>query len=478
MYHKVKKYMKENCLLSSGDRVLLALSGGADSVCLLRILLERSREMNIDIHAVHVHHMLREETADRDERFVRELCGRYEIPLSIFHKDVSAYAKVHKMTLEEAGRVIRYQCFSQVAEEFACNKIALAHHQDDLAETMLFRMIRGTGIKGLAAMKARNGIYIRPLLSLSKGDILEYLQEIKQDYVTDESNADITYSRNYIRQKIMPAMRKINHKADAHMAALSKQVEEFDDYLQKEIEKHIASAIETFSYGTCLDLHYLNQLHSFLQKELIRQFLYQVAPAKKDLDAVHVEVIWSLIHDKNGDMNYLSEQKCLNLPYGLTVYKKGSNLYVCPPGQSPFAQKESAAMQYPISFCQIKEGCEIFLNNSLYSFRIVEKETADYTNNDCIKYFDYDKITRGLCIRNKREGDYFVMDQFGHEKSLRRFFIDAKIPRENRDKQMLLADGSHIIWIFGHRISEAYKITESTEHVLQVILKEGMEKNG
>ena len=178
MWEKVDDYVRKYDLLREGDAILVGLSGGADSVCLLRYLLAVRERMPVRLFAVHVNHMLREEEADRDEKFARDFCARYQVPFAAVRKDVAAERKKRRCSLEEAGRLVRYACFGELAEQWGCNKIAVAHHKNDLAETVLFRLARGTGVRGLSGIRPVSGPIIRPLLCLEREEIREILREL------------------------------------------------------------------------------------------------------------------------------------------------------------------------------------------------------------------------------------------------------------------------------------------------------------
>ena len=224
---KVKTYVEKFHMIEPGDTIVLGISGGADSVCLLKILSKWKESWGISLKAVHVHHQLRGKEADDDEAFVRRLCEGEGIVCQVFHEDVQGIANREKKGLEEAGRLARYRCFTKVCEEVGGGKIALAHHQDDLAETMLHHLVRGTGIAGLCSLKPVSGNRIRPLLCLGKEEILAYLEEAGQSWRTDSSNLEDDYTRNRIRHHVLEELKtEVNPQAVRHMAQLSEELEE------------------------------------------------------------------------------------------------------------------------------------------------------------------------------------------------------------------------------------------------------------
>ena len=209
---KVRKFMEKHHMIGQGDFIAVGVSGGADSVCLLLLLCELKQEYDLELCAVHINHGIRRE-AFKDQEFVENLCRRRKVPWITFSEDVKGIAEKQSMSLEEAGRMIRYRCFRKVLDMHGGGKIAVAHHQNDQAETMLYRMSRGTGIQGLKGMEAVRADVIRPLLCLKKEEILAYLKEKGQDWMEDASNEDNTFARNKIRNQVIPALTKVNARA-------------------------------------------------------------------------------------------------------------------------------------------------------------------------------------------------------------------------------------------------------------------------
>lgn len=228
--------------LSQGSRVLCALSGGADSVCLLHWL---SRQEDLTVYAAHFNHQLRGEEADGDEQFVRELCGAWNIPLFVGRGDVKAYAQREKCSIEEAGRVLRYKFLQETAEREGCGLIATAHNADDNAETMLLSLLRGTGLTGLAGIPFRQGNVVRPLLDVPRQEILSYLDRHDLPHREDSSNSDETYARNRLRAQVMPVLRQLNVRAVEHMANTAAQLTEIDRYLDETARGLLARAEES-----------------------------------------------------------------------------------------------------------------------------------------------------------------------------------------------------------------------------------------
>ncbi len=444
---RVRQYIREHGLLQPGDRVLVALSGGADSVCLLALLRELPAAVRppVQIRALHVHHGLRGAEADRDEAFVRGLCGRLEVPLTVEHYEVAAYAAEHGLSTEEAGRHLRYEALERAgrsweAEEAGAGqvKIALAHHRDDNAETILHHLLRGSGLRGLGGIRPAQGRRIRPLLCVGRGDIESYLRERGLSWCEDSTNASDAYTRNRIRHHLLPAMAaEVNANAAENIIHAGEIVAQADDYLSGVARGILETAgvRENGAVGVRLDA-FLAQ-PQVIRTYLLRGLLDMAALPQKDITARHYAQAATLAQKPVGS-------RC-DLPGGL-VAERGYEILWLRRGT------ESTAGEPPV----MKVEMRIF---SRY-------ENANFPKNQYTKWFDYDKIKGTLCVRVRQSGDYLSLPG-GRHKLLNRYFIDEKIPRERRDEIRLLAEGHHILWVVGYRISEYYKITEATQTILE-----------
>ena len=224
-WERVDNFLKKWEMVQEGESVLLGISGGADSICLAMYFLAKREILSLKLYAVHINHMLRGDEAKRDEEFVRRFCGDFHIPLNVEYRNIKEESRQKKCSEEEAGRMARYECFEKYAKEYHCEKIAVAHHQNDAAETILFRMLRGTGPQGMAGILPVNGKIIRPFLCLSREEIIDVLKNIEQDYVDDSTNTSEEYSRNYIRHRILPEMESVNKRAAEHISELGIQMQ-------------------------------------------------------------------------------------------------------------------------------------------------------------------------------------------------------------------------------------------------------------
>lgn len=470
LWKKVHRFEEDWRMLERGDRVLAGFSGGADSVCLMRYLLEAREKKKIFPYALHVHHGLRGEEADRDEMFCRDFCKKWDIPFLAVRRDVKGEQKRRQCSLEEAGRMVRYECFEEQARRWNCQKIAVAHHKNDVAETVLFRMIRGTGVRGLSAIRPVSGTLIRPLLCLSREEILWVLAELGQEFVEDSTNEETEYSRNYIRNCVMPKLTLMNKKAVEHMAKLAEQAGSLSEYLKPVFQKKYEELVRREKGGLQMETKSFLALHPVEQGEMAGRMLKELSGSFKDISSVHVEAMLRLAEGEKG--------KYIALPNGLIAEKKEQVLFV---GRKKELEKQEGEKKKKDFFVKIdkrelEEKRELRIRTvggGVVSFLLKEGENLAIEKRDCVKYFDYDRIKRTLCLRTRQSGDYFIVDKEGRHKALRRYFIDEKIPASERDSRLLLAEESHILWIFGGRISEAYKVTPHTRRLLEVRMEFG-----
>ncbi len=474
MWEKVDAYVKKHQMIRQGDRVLLGLSGGPDSVFLARYLLELVRRGIISLHIFHLNHLLRGEESRRDEDFVRSFCQKWNLPCLICREDISLFAGRHKCSVEEAGRMVRRRLMADYAGKTGCDRIAFAHHAGDQAETMLFRMIRGTGPEGLSGMLPVRGKTIRPLLCLEKEEIISGLRLLDQDYVEDTSNMQTDYSRNHIRLNILPEMEKINGQAVRHMACLAGQLREQNEYVGALMDRLYDEHVLSFEKGTGVSLDFFRSCSAFEQKALIRRMLFDAGEKRKDVSALHVELVSSLANKAAG--------RRIDLPHGLQAVRGEDSLSVIRQGQEEEPERHwrngtGTGRAIPVPREKLEEGEEFSLTagGGSYRFRLLFLSPGENLKRDCVKYFSYDKIKDKLLLRTRQEGDYLIMDRSGRKKLLRRYFIDEKIPSARRDHIILLAEGHHILWVTGGRTSEACKVSGPGQRVLRVIYTENLE---
>ena len=454
---KIRHYIEKFHLLPIGSGVVIGLSGGADSVALLEVLCSLQWERGLRLAAVHVHHGIRE-SAQKDVEFCRELCMEKKVDFFCEYIDVPRMAKAQGLSEEEAGRNARYRIFEEYRRKLQMDVIAVAHHQNDQAETILFQLFRGSGLRGMSGMQPKRGNIIRPLLGVSRKEIEEYLCDKQRTYVIDETNACDQYSRNKIRHHVLPVAEEISFGAAGHMSQTAGQLGEVLDYMEHQAANFLDMQGEYVDGEWRLPVEALQQEHIALQKMIVTEALARSFKSRKDITEKHIDHVLQLF-DKDGE-------KTIHLPNGGVVVKRYFQLIfkqIIENNESDFS-----------GFCKIKiePDHSYFLENGMFleTKLLFENNLENVPKNDCIKWFDYDKIITTLSLRTREQGDFLVIRDDGARKSLQDYLVNEKVPKSERDKQLLIADGNHILWVIGKRISAHYKVTEHTKRILEVYI--------
>lgn len=466
IYERVKSFCDDNALIEKNDGIVAGISGGADSVFLFLYLLQVQKEYNLRLCFVHVNHGIRGSEADRDERFVEELCEQNGVMYKVFYKDIPKMAQEMSMTEEETGRVYRYECFEDVRKELGYNKIAVAHHQDDQAETVLFQLLRGSGFRGLGGMRAKNADVIRPLLAVKKQEIVETLEKKGQSYCTDSTNNEDEYARNQIRNHLIPYLQEnLQKETVSHIAKTASYMQDVTEFIDLQTDMVWESVIE------CKDgrpkeikayLSEMKKLHVVLQREIFMRMIEYMSGRRKDITARHIDALTRLIISQTG--------RKINLPYDIVAAKyydcilmshKDRWYHSSQSFTEVYEEKISAGQEYNVTFT----------NNNSHTISFHTEETGIMTDiikkNSCTKWFDYAKIKNMPELRYPKEGDYLWLRTDGSKKKLSRILIDSKIPADERKNILVLADGAHIMWIPElSRCSAYYYINDKTKKML------------
>lgn len=484
---KVFSFMEKHGMIYPGDKLILGVSGGADSVCLLFLLLEYRKKVPFEMTVVHVNHGIRGEAAREDALWVEALCGEQGLAFRLVSADVREMAAREKCSEEDAGRRLRYEAFRKAAEESGATKIAVAHNAGDRAETMLLHLFRGSGLKGLRGMEpvredaAREGetygtdsrqeadiarrVYIvRPLLCLERREIEEYLLGRRITWRTDATNGEDGYTRNRVRNHLLPwAEREISGRVVSHMCRTADILSETEDYLQQQtleaLEKCTVRSSGIRGRELEIDVAGFLACHPVLQKRMALALAEELSPTGKDISAVHVEEVLSLF-EKEGN-------RSVSLPFGICFRRRygkvAAGRWEAEQSGRPAERQESGQL--------LRRPEEL---PELEMIRFFVKDTEKVPENQYTKQFDCDKIKESPVLRFRQKGDYLTLsDGRGNmiHKSLKDYMIGEKIPREMRDRIPVLAEGSHVLWLIGYRISEYYKTDRNTKRILQVKLK-------
>ena len=459
MLKKVRDYMREHEMTAPGDAVIVALSGGADSVCLLTVLKQLATPEFL-LRAVHVHHGIRGAEADRDEAFAQKLCESLSVPLCVAYCHVPAYAAEHGLSEEEAGRILRSQELEKEAGKWEQElpagsrvKIALAHHRDDNAETILHHLLRGSGLTGLAGIRPVQGRRIRPLLCVGREEIRAYLEAGHISWCEDSTNQSPDYTRNRIRSQVLPLLKTaVNEQAEEHILQAGQIIGQADAYLRQQAEEIWQEAVCGREEDlAAIPLTAFARQPEILKTYLIRHMLDQLHPGWKDIGSRHFTAIAELAGKPVGSR--------LDLPGGLMARTGYETLEIVRKTEREVSVKTESGADGEIHGRQTVPE----LHMTVFS----RQKDQEIPKNQYTKWFDYDKIKGTLSVRTRRTGDYLILPS-GGSKTIARYMIDEKIPKEKREQILLLAEGSHVLWVVGFRISEYYKIEEHTENILQV----------
>lgn len=432
------KYIEENNLVSENDKIIIAISGGPDSVALFHILNGIKEIYNLTFVFAHINHMLRAEKSDNDEQFVIQMGEKYGVETKIKRVDLAQYSKKNKVGLEEAGREVRYSFFREVMSETESNKVATAHNADDNVETFLFRMMRGTSVDGLKGIPVKRDIYVRPLLNTSKAEIFHYLSVSKLLYRIDESNLESVYTRNKIRLELIPYIEK-NFNPSFKEKILS-LIEDINSLKANEKKSEII-------IGNKIILKEYMEMTPFERKKCLNEYLNinSVENNRKIIEQI----------DK---MVFSEGCKYICVSGNKIVYKGYNEIYI--------SEKKMKKQ----NFERVVVGNKIVFNDKY----IIGAEYTDVIINDPRYYYvDADKIdTDNIIARVRKDGDRFIPTGMKGSKKLKDYFCDIKIDRNIRDEIPIIENNETIIWICGIRGSEKVRVTKDTKKILKLTFEE------
>lgn len=428
MFHyNVNKYIEEKQLFGLRDKVLVALSGGADSVALLRVLLV----LGYQCEAAHCNFHLRGEESNRDERFVRQLCRELNVPLHVVHFDTTAYSARHHISIEMAAREMRYNWFEQLRKEREMTVIAVAHHRDDSVETFLLNLVRGAGVNGLKGISPKNGVVVRPLLEVNREEIIGYLQHLHQEYVTDSTNLEDEYMRNKIRLNVIPLLRELNPSVSESIAEAAARLADVSLIYNKEIEA-----------GKKRVLKDSNSIH-------IPSLMEETAPAALLFELLHPLGFNSMqVKDIFRSLSAQSGKRFVCA--GWEVLRDRTELII----QSRIQENDDCSENTPQLVMEVR-GCtpEFVIPR--------EKNVA------CL---DANKLVHPLTVRKWQKGDKFVPFGMKGKKNVSDYLTDRKFSLFQKEKQYVVCSGDEIVWLVGERSDNRYRVTEETTKVMIITL--------
>lgn len=456
MLNTVKKNIIENNLIEEGDNVLLGFSGGPDSVFLFHCLIEIKEELSFNLYASHINHMYRGDDAMHDEDFVRDICQKYGIRLFVKRKHAGELARELKKTEEEAGRILRYGFFKENLDEVGGGKIAVAHNLNDQAETVLQRIIRGTGIDGLSAMSFKKDNIIRPMLNVSKSDVLSYLNENNYEYCIDKTNLQDIYGRNKIRLNLIPYLEEnFNPNIQNTLFRMSQTMERDKKIIEKYIEEKFNSAkLQGNTNKIIFDLNILKKMDDSELGRVIRRAVEELQGNTINLEMKHIDYAIDFI--RNGTTG-----KKINLSQGFIIEISYNNFILNKVVENIDKFQYNIILNSTMCIPQV---------NKKITSRIIK--SSDYNNEDKESIsLDYDLIKGNVVVRNRRPGDSMIPCGMTGSKKIKDIFIDLKIPAQERDKKLIIADDDNILYVEGFRIHNNYKVSPYTNNVLNIKIR-------
>lgn len=457
---KIKAVIKDNELIKEGERVVVGVSGGADSVCLLLVLKEI---MPLEcITAVHINHGIRGDEAARDEDFVLQLCKRQGIRLEIRRLDVPLFVRENKISEEEAGRVLRYRVFEEIRLLYKADKIAVAHNLNDVAETFIMNLSRGSGITGLTGIKLRSGVLIRPLIKTSRAEIEEIVTYLGESFITDSTNNSLIYTRNRIRKRVIPELEEVNERAVSHINDACERLEKIEGYIIKEAanayKSYVTKGKDIFISNEILTLD------EVIIEEVLHKALSEAAGRARDIGSVHISYLLELYSKQVG--------REIDLPYQVRAFREYKGIRLEGSANKSESGESIQVLPELLLHTEDVEGISTVASeedNIRLTFE--DGSVKNLSQNSCIRWFDYDKIAENVMVRFKEEGDFLVISPEGDKKKLKKYFVDSKIPSDKRGGIPLVVSGNDVLWIIGYRTGEGTRITKSTKKLLKMEIK-------
>ncbi len=458
-------------MVQNGDTVLVAVSGGADSVALVHILLELAPKYSLRMAIAHLNHCLREKESDRDEAFVTSLAKKLKLPFHIGKEDVTRYQMRHRLSLEDAARKVRYRFYDSIAAKYGYGKIALGHHGDDNAELVLMNLLRGSGPLGLSGISpVRDNKIVRPLINLRRSEIMNYVSVKKLDYVTDSSNWDLKFHRNQIRARLIPQLKsgynpKLIDSLNRLTAIVGAEETWIEDLIQPIYEKAVIFK-EKKKLG--LSIAELNQQPLAVRRRLIRKAILWVKGNLRRMTFAHVESACQLA--RIGPTYGL-----LDLPERIGIRRNNNVLIISQEDLNLRCADRASFLRQAVDYeYQLSEPGKIFIEEAEVQISFSEIPKAQLSDLNAsghrIAFFDMDRIRFPLIIRNFRPGDRFSPLGLGGSQKLKKFFIDHKISRLERAKCPIVLSQNRIIWVVGHRLDNSAKLAPQTSRILRAEL--------
>ncbi|NLN97736.1 MAG: tRNA lysidine(34) synthetase TilS [Eubacteriaceae bacterium] len=454
--NKILEFIQQNKIFAADEKVLIAVSGGADSLALLHFLDKYQKMLKIKLGVAHLNHCMRGETALADEKYVKDQCRDRGIPFYVRHTPVEALGKDLKISVEEAGRKARYDFFYDLMQSEKFDTLALGHHMDDQAETILMRLLRGTGIHGAAGMQPKGEDKARPFLCLRKEEIITYCEENHLQYRWDATNAELEWTRNFLRLQVFPLLEEVNPQSVRHLYEFSCIAAEYQEMLALQAQSYCDRHLKLKRNTSVLTMQGFEKLPDLLKKEIIRLTIAKIKGDLIDIGYNHISSVIELLKKPDPFV--------LPLVHGYWVKRRYHQLTVYPESYEREDRIFGNYQVYPGKcYYFSKEGWK-------FSLQILDKAAKPIHFDNAI-LLDYDKIKGTLKLRNRKPGDRIRLKGMRGRKKIKNLMIDKKIPVEKRDEIPLLSCGDDVLWVVGLCHNHQYSISENTQRLLAIQYK-------
>jgi tRNA(Ile)-lysidine synthase len=459
---RVISSIREQSLISAGDKLVVAVSGGADSVCLLHILVHHLDDLGVELHVAHLNHQLRNAESDADAGYVSDLAHKLGVPAAIGRRDVAAYRNRKGGSLEEAAREVRYGFLANVAEKVGASKVVTGHTCDDHIETILLHLLRGAGTGGLRGLQSRSALpygengspleVVRPLLEVTRQETVDYCRRHRLAPRSDSSNESLSFLRNRIRLKLLPVLRSYNPGIEGVLLRLADIAGDDVSFIEEQASLRWPDLAQKDGDALYLDVNKMRALPRALQRQVFRKAVKLLRGDLKDIKADHIESMIESLSKPAGKRFYL--------PDGLTLSTEYGRLVLTP----------TRALVCPLPPLQGTASINIPGETDLHGWRvradIVQQSVG--SDNGITASFDLDKVGKKLVVRRRRPGDRFQPLGMNQTKKLQDFMVDAKIPRTWRDRVPLVTSARQILWVVGWRMDDRVKVTDMTKNILSL----------
>ena len=459
---RVLNFIQERHLVTRGQTLLVAVSGGQDSVCLLHVLHHLQSESGIKLHVAHLDHQLRGKESRDDARYVARLAKRLGIPATVEKRDVTSYQKEHGLSLEEAAREVRYNFLAEVASTIGADYVAVGHTLDDHVETILLHLIRGTATRGLRGLRpitswgtAEKGLtVVRPLLEVRRDETSAYCSSHHLKPHQDVTNLSLAPLRNRVRLELLPLLQSYNPQIVEVLQRTAQLAGDDIDHLEKEASGLWPNIAARQGNIVVLNKKALLRLPVSMRRYLLRLAIENVAGNLKDIEARHIEELMQALHKSAG--------KQINLPYGL-VFTIDYDRYL-------LGKEQSTMSPFPVLEGEhfIKMSGKTVIPGWKITASLIKPDKLIGRDNNFIAHFDYDKIADTLMVRSRQRGDRFQPLGMKEMKKIGQFMIDARIPHNWRDHIPIVISGNSVLWVTGYRIDERVKVSDDTKRILRL----------